>query len=141
MPTRLKRYQNSGAYHFLTFSCYRRVAHPCVFNLDLTSTFWVPHSCAFCAHGCENARPDPECYPRTMIRLELQPEIEAQLAAEAHARGLALDRYISDLVVEAAQEHRLDEELQHGLDDIAAGRTRPADEVFAELHERYGIRG
>jgi hypothetical protein len=33
-----------------------------------------------------------------MIHLELQPEIEAQLAAEAQARGLALDDYIEKIV-------------------------------------------
>ena len=33
-----------------------------------------------------------------MIRLELQPEIEAQLAAEARARGLALDQYVEKIV-------------------------------------------
>jgi hypothetical protein len=33
-----------------------------------------------------------------MIQLELQPEIESQLAAEAQARGLALGRYIENLV-------------------------------------------
>ena len=35
-----------------------------------------------------------------MIHLHLQPEIEAQLAAEAGARGLDLDRYI-EIIVEA----------------------------------------
>jgi hypothetical protein len=33
-----------------------------------------------------------------MIHLELQPEVEARLAAEAQARGLALDRYVQTLV-------------------------------------------
>ena len=33
-----------------------------------------------------------------MIHLDLQPEVEAQLAAEAQARGLALDRYIEKIV-------------------------------------------
>jgi hypothetical protein len=33
-----------------------------------------------------------------MIHLDLQPEIEAQLAAEAQAHGLALDRYIEKIV-------------------------------------------
>jgi hypothetical protein len=33
-----------------------------------------------------------------MIRLELEPEIEARLAAEARARGLALDQYVTKLV-------------------------------------------
>ncbi len=31
-----------------------------------------------------------------MIQLQLQPEIEAQFAAEAQARGMALDRYIAE---------------------------------------------
>ena len=33
-----------------------------------------------------------------MIQLQLQPEMEAQLAAEARERGLALDRYIQKIV-------------------------------------------
>jgi hypothetical protein len=33
-----------------------------------------------------------------MIQLELQPEVESRLAAEAEARGLSLDRYIESLV-------------------------------------------
>jgi hypothetical protein len=33
-----------------------------------------------------------------MIQIQLQPEIEAQLAAEARERGLALDRYIETIV-------------------------------------------
>ena len=42
-----------------------------------------------------------------------------------------------DLASEADEE----EGLRQGLEDIAAGRTRPAREVFAELREEYGIRG
>jgi hypothetical protein len=33
-----------------------------------------------------------------MIQIQLQPEIEAQLAAEAQARGLELDRYVEKIV-------------------------------------------
>jgi hypothetical protein len=33
-----------------------------------------------------------------MIQIQLQPEIESQLAAEAQARGLALDYYIEMIV-------------------------------------------
>ncbi len=33
-----------------------------------------------------------------MIQIQLQPEIEAQLAAEAQARGVALDHYIEKIV-------------------------------------------
>lgn len=31
-----------------------------------------------------------------MIHIELRPEIEAQLAAEAQARGMALDAYVAE---------------------------------------------
>ena len=33
------------------------------------------------------------------------------------------------------------EGIRQGLEDVAAGRTRPAREVFAELNEEYGIQG
>ncbi|MGB7136403.1 MAG: hypothetical protein WBD46_14015, partial [Acidobacteriaceae bacterium] len=35
-----------------------------------------------------------------MIQIELHPEVEAQLAAEARARGLALERYIAEKLSE-----------------------------------------
>ena len=36
---------------------------------------------------------------KIMIQIQLQPEIEAQLAAEARARGVALDQYIEKIVI------------------------------------------
>ena len=33
-----------------------------------------------------------------MIQIQLQPEIEAHLAAEAHARGVALAQYVERIV-------------------------------------------
>jgi len=53
-----------------------------------------------------------------MIHLELQPETEAQLAAEA----------------------QLSRDLQQGLREIAEGNTLPARQVFAQLREEYDIR-
>ena len=35
-----------------------------------------------------------------MIQIELHPEVEAQLAAEAQARGLDLERYIAEKLSE-----------------------------------------
>ena len=82
------------------------------------------------------------CYPLlSMIHLDLQPEVEAQ------ARGLALDRYLQQIVdfradaLNAAEELRLQQNLQQGLREIAAGNTRSAREVFAELREEYDLRG
>lgn len=85
------------------------------------------------------------CYPLpSMIHLDLQPEIEAQLAAEAQSRGLAPDRYVA-MIVESSlsqeEELQLERDLQQGLREIATGDTRPAREVFAELCEEYDLRG
>ena len=88
-----------------------------------------------------------------MIHLQLQPEFEAQLAAEAKDRGMELNRYIETIVIArpvereettspfARQEAQLDRDLQQGLFEIANGNTRPAREVFAELRAEYDIRG
>jgi len=83
-----------------------------------------------------------------MIHLELQPEIEAQLTAEAKARGLALDRYIETIVAARANvcepeldEAQLSRDLQQGLREIAEGNTLPARQVFAQIREEYDIRG
>jgi hypothetical protein len=40
-----------------------------------------------------------------MIQIRLQPEVEAQLAAEAKDRGMALDRYIETIVEARPIEH------------------------------------
>jgi hypothetical protein len=61
-----------------------------------------------------------------MIQLELQPEIEAQLAAEAQARGLALDHYIEMIV--AARPHEY------------APSESPADAVASIREGRKGVR-
>jgi len=52
-----------------------------------------------------------------MIRLELQPETEAQLAAEARARGLALDRYIEKIVESRPVERTVDQLKAHSVSE------------------------
>lgn len=41
-----------------------------------------------------------------MIQIQLQPEIEVQLAAEAQARGMALEHYIGKFVEEIFEQKR-----------------------------------
>lgn len=36
-----------------------------------------------------------------MIQIQLEPEIEAQLAAEAQARGMALEHYMAEKLAES----------------------------------------
>ena len=51
-----------------------------------------------------------------MIQIQLQPEIEAQLAAEAKDRGMALDRYIETIVegrsIEQLHRHSVSEAIE-----------------------------
>ena len=49
-------------------------------------------------------------------------------AAEAYQRLL-------DIVARAD----VNEAIRQGLEDVAMGRTRPAQQVFSEIRERYGI--
>jgi hypothetical protein len=53
-----------------------------------------------------------------MIRLELQPEIEAQLAAEAQARGLALDQYVEKIVQARPIEQPKSRSVAEAIDRI-----------------------
>jgi hypothetical protein len=41
-----------------------------------------------------------------MIQIQLQPEIEAQLAAEARARGMAIEEYIVEKLAPSASVER-----------------------------------
>jgi len=53
-----------------------------------------------------------------MIRLELQPEIESQLAAEARARGLALDRYIEKIVESRSADQAAEPHNIHSISEV-----------------------
>lgn len=73
------------------------------------------------------------------VSITLTDEQKARLDQIAEAR--------SETVVAAVEEavtafiHRDEayrQYVQEGLDDIAAGRTRPWEEVKAELREKYG---
>lgn len=70
-----------------------------------------------------------------MIHLDLQPEVEAELVAQALSLGLPVERYLEDMLTERLAE----EGLRRGLEDIANGQTYPAHEVFAQFRERHGI--
>ena len=57
-------------------------------------------------------------------------------------QGLPFDVKISrkhPLDMSLLSEKEFDAELEKGYADIAAGRTRPAREVFADLRREYGL--
>ncbi len=51
------------------------------------------------------------------------------------AEQTAAYQRLMDLAAEADEQ----EGVRQGDEDIAAGRTRPADEVFAEMRKQYGL--
>jgi len=53
--------------------------------------------------------------------------------------GLPRNMIRPPLCLEDMTGEELAAELQKGLDDVAAGRTRPAKEVFADMKRKYGI--
>ena len=60
-----------------------------------------------------------------MIQIQLRPEVESQLAREAQARGVALDRYLEQ-IVEARSAATVDAE---------ADRKHAVEEMLAFRHE------
>jgi len=90
-----------------------------------------------------------EVQPLTNFQ-ERPTELIAQLKATHRPITLTVDGQPAAILQGPAEYQRLrdlaaladpEEGLRQGLEDIAAGRTRPAREVFAELREEYGIRG
>ncbi len=71
----------------------------------------------------------PVCYAEPiMVHLDLQPELEARLASQAQARGLALDRYLEGVLAAQARESRPE-------------RGTSAAEVVAQIRQlRQGLR-
>lgn len=63
-----------------------------------------------------------------------------RLPRELHP-GLPADRRVRVIIEDEITDEDLREErdrmLQEGLDDLAAGRVHPAEEVFAQLRAKY----
>jgi hypothetical protein len=75
-----------------------------------------------------------------MIQIQLQPEIEAQLAAEAQARGEALDRYIERIVVARPVEQIRQRTVAEAIDSIRElrkGNTLGGLNIKDLIHEGH----
>ena len=73
------------------------------------------------------------------VAIDLTDEQKARLEQIAEAKDETLVAAVEEAVTQFLDrdaEYRL--YVQQGLDDIAAGRTRPWEEVEAELREKYG---
>jgi hypothetical protein len=80
------------------------------------------------------------------IKIELNPEIEAQLAAEAQAHGLELEEYAQRLLQEAVgsaqkQRSRASQEEFRGFLDALASKAPNVPQLRAETFSRGMIYG
>jgi predicted transcriptional regulator len=79
-----------------------------------------------------------------MEMVPLTPERKAQLDDYAQRHGqdtaAALDEVLADALEWEQQDYQEGlEGIRRGYEDVKAGRTRPAEEVFEQLHEKYGL--
>lgn len=90
-----------------------------------------------------------DTHPLTTFR-DNSAELIDQLKTTRRAITLTIDGKPEVILQNPTEYQRLlnlaalvnpEEGLRQGLEDIAAGRTRPARQVFAELRKEYGIRG
>jgi prevent-host-death family protein len=63
------------------------------------------------------------------------------LTVNGKAAAVVQDAEAYQRLLDIAAQADAEEGIRQGLEDIAAGRTRPAREFFAEFREKYGIRG
>jgi predicted transcriptional regulator len=79
-----------------------------------------------------------------MEMMPVKPERKAQLEEYARRRGqdaaTALDEVLADFLEQEQLEFQQSvEAIQRGYNDVLAGRTRPAAEVFEELRVKHGL--
>ena len=73
------------------------------------------------------------------LLLELTPEEEARLARAAGSQGLDVVEYARFHLLELAEQAETIEAIREGLEDVAAGRTRPARKALCEFGRRHGL--
>jgi antitoxin ParD1/3/4 len=77
----------------------------------------------------------------THLPLDLEQFVEAKVRS---GRFTSSDEAITEAVRllrqrEEAEEAQVLRGIQQGLDDMHAGRGRPADAVFAEIRQEFGL--
>ena len=91
------------------------------------------------------------------IEQELKEQAETILAALGIPASNAITMFYKQIILQrgipfemklperkpvdmnALSQEQLNTELQKGYDDVLAGRTKPADQVFAAIRKDYGL--
>lgn len=81
-----------------------------------------------------------------METISLKPERKAQLEDYAQRHGQDAAAALDDVLGAALEWERQDyqeavEGIRRGVEDVNAGRTRPAAEFLAEVRRKYGFPG
>ena len=83
-------------------------------------------------------------YSWGMDAMPIKPERKAQLEDYAHRHGQDTATVLDDALAEYLEWEKRDfseavEGIREGYDDLNAGRTQSADEVFEELRTEHGL--
>lgn len=78
------------------------------------------------------------------MQLHLSEEREAQLNDYARRHGQDPSSALDEVLAHALAWEQVDfqealDGIRQGLQDVSAGRTQPASEVFAELAQKHGL--
>jgi predicted transcriptional regulator len=81
-----------------------------------------------------------------MDTISLKPERKAQLDEYAQRHGQDPAAALDDVLAAYLEWDRQDFEeavdgIRRGVEDVKAGRTRPAEEFLAEVRRKYGFPG
>ena len=79
--------------------------------------------------------------PDQLLQQLKTPKRPVTLTVDGQPAAILQDPAEYQRLLDLAAEADANEGIRQGLEDVAAGRTRPAREVFAELSEEYGIQG
>lgn len=76
--------------------------------------------------------------------IPIRPERKAQLEAYAQRRGQDAATALDHALAEYLEWERQDfdeavEGIRHGCEDVKAGRTQSAEEMFEELRVKHGL--
>lgn len=61
------------------------------------------------------------------------------LTVKGKAAAVIQDAEAYQRLLDIAARADVNEGIRQGLEDVAMGRTRPAQQVFSEIRDRYGI--
>jgi hypothetical protein len=81
------------------------------------------------------------------VTFDIPDTLAAQLRAagkdpaSAALEALSVSQLAEDYqrLLDLAAESSIEEAIRQGREDVAAGRTYPAEEVFAEARKKYGV--